>query len=55
MSKNILYGSVTNRIAENMMMPKPEIGMGGKVLRLFILEKGGHDKFCHNTTADLAP
>lgn len=28
MSKNIWYGSVTNRIAENMKMPKPELGMG---------------------------
>lgn len=28
MIKNIWYGSVNNRIAENMMMPKPEIGMG---------------------------
>lgn len=28
MSKNIWYGSVNNRIAENMKMPAPQIGMG---------------------------
>ena len=57
MGKIKWYGSLNNRIAENMEMPAPKIGMGVTQLlysdrhpfEVIEILNGGHDKFCHNT------